>query len=97
MYLRQLCLAAVAVVLLLGAESFAQTITGSVHGTVTDPSGAVVAGATVTATNIETNQVTRTTTNNVGVYNIRFLQIGHYNIAVTYSGFHGTAIWTNRS
>src|SRR4030088_2677174 len=56
-----------------------QTITGSVTGTVSDPSGAAVAAAKVTATNVDTGVETSTTTNADGVYVIRFLQIGHYN------------------
>ena len=57
--------------------SRAQTITGSVNGTVTDPSGAVIPNAKVSATNTDTSIVTATTTNNEGIYNIRFLQIGN--------------------
>jgi len=54
----------------------AQTITGNIGGTVTDASGAVVAHATVKATEIKTGVVTTTTTNNLGLYNLRFLPIG---------------------
>ncbi len=67
--------------------SLAQTITGSVNGTVTDPSGAVVVNAKVTATNIETGVATDSTTNNDGVYNIRFLQIGNYRVTIEAPGF----------
>jgi outer membrane receptor protein involved in Fe transport len=69
------------------AVSRAQTITGSINGTVTDPSGAVVPNAQVTATNIETNVATQATTNNDGIYNIRFLQIGQYKVTITAPGF----------
>ncbi len=65
----------------------AQTITGSVNGTVTDPSGAVVPNAKVTATNVETGVATSSTTNNDGNYNIRFLQIGSYKVTVESQGF----------
>jgi hypothetical protein len=65
----------------------AQTITGSVNGTVTDPTGAVVANATVSAINTDTGVVTPTTTNSEGIYNIRFLQIGNYKITVEGQGF----------
>ena len=65
----------------------AQTITGSVNGTVTDPSGSVVPNAKVTATNVETGVPTITTTNNDGIYNIRFLQIGNYKVTVESPGF----------
>jgi Carboxypeptidase regulatory-like domain/TonB-dependent Receptor Plug Domain len=74
------------------APAFAQTITGTVRGTVTDPSGAVVAGASVIATNTATNVKTGTVTNQDGDYNIQFLPIGSYVITVTSSGFDTTSI-----
>lgn len=67
--------------------SNAQTITGSVNGTVTDPSGAVIADAKVTVTNVETGIKTDTPTNADGIYNIRFLQIGNYKVTVEAPGF----------
>jgi hypothetical protein len=65
----------------------AQTVTGSVRGTVTDPSGAIVSGAKVTATNVATGVNTETTTNQAGEYSIRFLQIGQYKLTVEAPGF----------
>jgi outer membrane receptor protein involved in Fe transport len=73
--------------LLLSVASEAQTITGSVNGIVTDSSGAVLPDARVTATNIDTSVTTPTTTNNDGIYNIRFLQIGNYKITIEAPGF----------
>src|ERR1700677_1894952 len=70
----------------------AQTVTGGVNGIVTDPSGAVIPNARVVATNIDTGVATQTTTNNDGIYHIRFLQIGTYNVAVSAPGF-GTATY----
>src|SRR5436305_14573146 len=67
--------------------SHAQTITGSVNGTVTDPSGAVIPNAKVTAINVDTGVTTETTTNGEGIYNIRFLQIGNYKVTVDSTGF----------
>lgn len=69
------------------ANAFGQTITGSVNGTVTDPSGAVVPNAKVVATNIDTGVATTGTTNKDGIYNIRFLQIGTYKVSIEVSGF----------
>ena len=66
----------------------AQTITGNINGTVTDPSGAIIPGAKVTAKNTDTNVQTSATSNNDGLYNIRFLQIGHYTVTVTAPGFN---------
>lgn len=65
----------------------AQTTTGTVRGTITDPSGAIVPNAKVTATNVATNVTTIATTNQAGEYSIRFLQIGQYKVTVEASGF----------
>ena len=68
----------------------AQTITGGINGIVTDSSGAVLPNAKVVATSVETNVETTATTNNDGVYNIRFLQIGHYKVSIEAPGFATT-------
>ncbi len=65
----------------------AQTVTGSITGQVTDPSGAVVVGAKVTAENVATAVKTSAVTNSAGVYTIRFLPIGTYNVTVEDTGF----------
>jgi outer membrane receptor protein involved in Fe transport len=75
-----------------GAALEAQTITGSVNGTVTDPTGAVIPNAKVTATNVDTGIETPSTTNVDGIYNIPFLQIGNYKVTVDVSGF-ATAVY----
>src|SRR3979490_320916 len=77
----------VAVVLCCGPALEAQTITGSVNGTVTDPTGAVIPNAKVTATNVDTGIETPSTTNKDGIYNVRFLQIGNYKVRVEAPGF----------
>jgi hypothetical protein len=82
------CLVAVsAVMLTVSTLSRAQTITGSVNGTVADSSGAVIPNASITAHNVDTGVDTKTTSNNTGDYNIRFLQIGHYTVTVSGAGF----------
>jgi hypothetical protein len=81
------CILVLALVLLACAPSFAQTITGSITGTVTDPSGAVVPGAKVIATNVLTGVTTPTTTNPSGIYSLHFLQIGQYKVTVESSSF----------
>ena len=68
-------------------QGSAQTVTGAVRGTVTDPSGAAVSGATVTATNTASGVATATKTNDTGEYSIRFLQIGQYKLTVASPGF----------
>jgi len=64
-----------------------QTVTGSITGQVSDPSGALVTGAMVTAENIATGVRTSAKTNASGVYTIRFLPIGTYTVTVEASGF----------
>lgn len=79
--------------LALGCQSvMAQTITGSILGTVTDPSGAVIARATVAATNTSTGVISSTTTNSQGLYDIRFLPIGPYTLAVSAPGFSSATV-----
>jgi hypothetical protein len=65
----------------------AQTVTGTIRGVVTDPSGAIVPNAIVTATNMATSVKTTDKTDSAGEYSIRFLQIGQYKIEVRVSGF----------
>ena len=65
----------------------AQTVTGGVTGTVTDPSGAAIRGATVSAHDLDTNVSTSTTTNANGVYHIEHLPIGRYEVIVNANGF----------
>jgi len=67
--------------------ALAQTVTGSITGAVTDTSGAVIAGATVTARNVATGVDTPVTTNASGSYNIQFLPIGQYEVTVQANGF----------
>jgi hypothetical protein len=71
--------------------ALAQTITGDIGGVVTDSSGAVVPGVTVTATNVATNLTTTTTSNQQGVYSVRFLPIGTYKVTIEGKGF-GTQV-----
>ncbi len=68
--------------------AFAQTVTGSVTGIVTDPSGAVVPNAAITVRNTATGVVTTATTNDSGVYSVRFLPIGPYTVTIAASGFN---------
>src|ERR1035437_4373301 len=75
------------VTLLCLASAFGQTVTGSITGLVTDPSGAVVVGATVTAENTATAVKTSAKTNAAGVYAIRFLPIGTYTLTINATGF----------
>ncbi|HZS53070.1 MAG TPA: carboxypeptidase-like regulatory domain-containing protein [Bryobacteraceae bacterium] len=73
--------------LLLAFSFLAAAQEGTILGTVTDPSGAVVPNAQVTLTNTGTNQVRHVTTNSEGQYIAPGLQIGHYNVRAELSGF----------
>ena len=86
-HIRSIGVIFVALLLCCGIALEAQTITGSVNGTVTDPTGAVIPNAKVTATNVDTGIETLSTTNSDGIYNIRFLQIGNYKVKVEAPGF----------
>src|SRR6266705_743695 len=76
-----------ALVLLLPALSSAQTVTGTLQGTVTDQSGGVLPGTTVSARNRDTGQMRETVTNDVGYYVLSFLPIGGYEVAAMLAGF----------
>jgi hypothetical protein len=81
---------AVGVLLLLLTPSLvAQTTvaTGSIVGTITNPSDAVATGAEVAITNIATGQVIHVTTNSAGTYNSGALIPGDYVLQVTAKGF----------
>jgi hypothetical protein len=68
------------------------TSTGTVAGTVTDTSGAVVSGATVTLTDTATNTPRTTTTNDAGRYTFVDVNPGVYNVDITKQGFATTKI-----
>jgi hypothetical protein len=60
---------------------------GGIAGTVTDPSGAVVSGATVTITSLATGVETNTTSTSSGNYSVSTLDPGNYTVTVSASGF----------
>jgi hypothetical protein len=74
---------------LVPAVVFSQTTvgTGSIVGTVTDPSGAVVEGAKVVITNAETGVPVQLTTNAAGTYNSGALTPGNYRVQASVKGF----------
>src|SRR5215470_2194339 len=80
--IRKLCLYA-----LLAACLQAQTYTGSIRGRAKDPAGAAVPSANVTVTEINTNAVRKTATNESGDYIVSFLKPGDYRISVAAQGF----------
>jgi hypothetical protein len=80
---------AVTLILVTGlVGAFAQETTGTISGTITDPTGASVKGATVTLTNTDRNQEIRTlTTNDAGLFTAPSLPLGNYTVKVTAPGF----------
>jgi hypothetical protein len=86
--LRKLLFASFAVLLALGAQSrvFAQS-TGSIRGTVSDPSGAAIAKAAVTLTDTNTGLNRDSVTNESGIFVYPDLPIGSYSLKISASGF----------
>lgn len=64
-----------------------QVTTATIVGTVTDPGGASVPGAQVTARHVDTGLTRTVMTNDAGDYRLEFLPVGKYTIEVSYTGF----------
>src|SRR5579863_7113391 len=73
--------------LLAAGTARAQSFRGSILGTVTDQSGAALAGAKVTVQNVDTGVARATETNDAGEYNVPELPIGTYTVTIEVSGF----------
>ena len=78
---------ALALLFIFSSSAGAQTHSGSVRGTITDPNGAVIAGATVKAVNTSTNETRSTLSNDQGAYTMSSLAPGPYQIEVESPGF----------
>ena len=74
-------------VLLLSAAAQAQVTTATFYGIVTDPTAAVVPGATVTLTNEGTQAQTTHTTDQAGEFAFTFVRVGTYTLRIEASGF----------
>src|SRR4051812_8705156 len=83
----------VALAVVASVAAFAQTTisTGSIVGTVTDATGAVLEGAKVIITNVGTNQQINLTSNASGAFNSGALSPGNYKVQVTAKGFSTTS------
>ncbi len=86
------CQAVGGLLFLYCATTHAQFTEGALVGTVTDPSGAVVAGATVQVTNVQTAIMTEVKTNAGGFYRALHLQFGTYRVTITAAGFRKTVL-----
>src|SRR5580658_8065491 len=67
--------------------AYGQTETGTISGLVSDPAGAMVAGAEVQLQSVEQGTVTTVTTNNAGIYLFAGVRPGQYQIQVQKAGF----------
>jgi len=76
-----------AIILLSASATWAQTVTGSVTGTVTDSTGSVIAGSKVAVVNQATGVSSEAETNPVGIYYIQHLRVGSYKLTITAPGF----------
>ena len=74
-------------ILLFSVAASAQTSRGTVTGTVTDPNGAVIAGAEVTLTSAQTKLNRTTTSNSEGIYRFEAVDSGTYSVKITATGF----------
>src|SRR6266550_712628 len=84
--------AAIVLSMALATTLFAQTFRGTILGTVTDPNGAVVPDATVTAKNIGTAIERTSTSDEFGNYSLAELQAGTYEVKVEKSGFQSSTV-----
>jgi outer membrane receptor protein involved in Fe transport len=73
-------------------SAVAQTFRGSINGTITDPSGAVIPGATVTATDVSTSVVRDTVSSGAGEFLFSDIPQSTYTIKVVANGFQTTEI-----
>jgi hypothetical protein len=81
-----------AMFVLLAPWAHAQTVYGSITGTVTDPSGAIIPNATVVAKEEQTGTVFNGVTSSAGVFRFPQVPIGAYDITVRAQGFKATQI-----
>lgn len=88
---RYLTLLALAMFCLCGS-AWSQTITATMTGTITDPTGAVVPSAKVVATNTATNLTYETQSNDAGLFNLVFLPAGPYSVTVELRGFKKASV-----
>jgi hypothetical protein len=76
-----------ALIAALAPVTWAQEITAAITGQVNDPTGAAIAGATVTARDLDRGTTVKTETNIDGAYNLPRLPVGHYEVRVESTGF----------
>ncbi len=89
---RRILMTLAVLVIALGMPALvAQTDTGSIFGTVTDTSGAVVPGATITVTNLATNRAVTVQSESDGSFSVNALPVGNYKAEATRQAFQSEA------
>src|SRR5271157_1202765 len=78
--------------ILLAPGAGAQTDRATLEGTITDPSGAVISGAKIAVTNVDTGITEERKTNSNGYYRFPGLAIGDYTVIAANSGFKTKSI-----
>ena len=84
-------MALVALLLCTANPAWGQEVTASITGTVSDPTGAAIVGATVTAKSVERGLTYTAVTNDSGIYRIAQLPVGSYELKVEKPGFASAA------
>ena len=86
-YLKSMLFVVLAISALACTASAQSIVTGAVSGTITDPTGAIIAGATATLENVSTGDRATATSTTGGVYSFPLLKPGTYTIMVAHAGF----------
>ena len=89
-------LVAVSLALVWCIPAMGQVLKGSISGTVTDPQGAVVSGATVKATNLSTGAVLQTTSDSSGLFRFNLIPAAEYKLEISAQNFHPSRRWILR-
>src|SRR6266851_347982 len=90
---KRVTLSALFCLVLCGTIAMGQGTSGEISGTVKDPQGASVAGASITVTNLDTPFKRQLTTNSDGYYRFVGLPVGRYEVRSEHQGFK-TAVAT---
>src|SRR6266404_4994500 len=80
-------LAGATLILLLASPGTAQTVTGTLEGTITDANGAVIPGAEIVLHNLDTGQERTLKTNGEGFYLASFMPLGRYSVSASQKSF----------
>ena len=88
----RLAIRCVVAIVLFAAPVAAQSITGTIQGTVVDNQNLAVPAATVTVRNIDTNVTREVVTDREGVYRFLNMPVGNYELSVELSGFSRTCV-----